>query len=871
MSTFIKFRFVFIIIFLPVFTMNAQQENYKFRDTSLQFDERVEDLLTRLTIEEKIGLMQDVSNPVERLGIKTYNWWNEALHGVARSGLATVFPQPIGMAATFNDRSVLKVFTAVSDEARAKYAYYASRGEYGRYQGLTMWTPNVNIFRDPRWGRGIETYGEDPYLTSRMGVAVVKGLQGPETGLYDKIHACAKHFAVHSGPEWNRHSFNAQNISLRDLYETYLPAFKALVQEAGVKEVMCAYNRLEGEPCCGNNRLLNDILRNKWGFEGIVVADCGAIADFYKPNTHQTHPDAASASSAAVRTGTDLDCGTTYEALIDGVKAGLISEKEIDVSVRRLLKARFELGEMDNPESNDWNNIPFAVVGSDEHDQLALETARESMTLLLNKNKALPLKRGGLTVAVMGPNADDAVMQRGNYNGIPPRTITVLEGIKAALSASDTLIYEPGCALVERSLKKSAFDRCTVKEGPGFSATYWNNVNREGIPAAKNRITTPFHFDTSGATVFAPGVNLTDFSATFKSVFTPDKTGEVVFDFYANGSLKLFVDTLLVKTIQTNHGSRKTSYTMQVEAGRQYFIQIDFEYVRDNAQLNFDFGYREEIDFEKSIEAVKNADVILFVGGISPSLEGEEMGVSLPGFRGGDRTDIELPAVQRELMAALYKAGKKIVFINCSGSPIALIPETEHCEAILQAWYPGQAGGKAVADVIFGDYNPAGRLPVTFYKSSAQLPDFEDYNMLGRTYRYLTAEPLLPFGFGLSYTTFSYGKARIKKTTIKKEQVIEFYIPVTNTGKTDGDEVVQVYLRKINDKAGPRMALRDFRRVHFPAGETRKVHFKLAGNQLEWWNENTREMDVHAGMFEILVGSSSRKEDLKKVGIVHIK
>ena len=619
MSILTKYRFIFIIILLPVLTMNAQQENYKFRDTSLSFDERAEDLLARLTLEEKVGLMQDVSNPVERLGIKTYNWWNEALHGVARSGLATVFPQPIGMAATFNDRSVLKVFNAVSDEARAKYAFYASKGEYGRYQGLTMWTPTINIFRDPRWGRGIETYGEDPYLTARMGVAVVQGLQGPDTGKYDKIHACAKHFAVHSGPEWNRHSFNAENISLRDLHETYLPAFKALVQEAGVKEVMCAYNRFEGEPCCGSNQLLTDILRNKWGFDGIVVADCGAIADFYKPNTHLTHPDAASASASAVRSGTDLDCGTTYRALIDGVKAGYISEKDIDVSVRRLLKARFELGEMDNPESNDWNNIPYAVVGSDEHDKLALETARESMTLLLNKNNVLPLKRGGLTVAVMGPNANDAVMQWGNYNGIPPRTITILEGIRAALSPADKLIYEPGCGLVERTLLKNAFDQCATAQGRGFSAVYWNNSNREGIPAARTQLNTPFRFDTSGATVFAPGVNLTDFAATFKSVFIPEMSGEVVFDFYANGSLRLFVDTLLVKTIQTNHGSRKTSHTMQVEAGRSYNIQIDFEYVRGNAQLNFDLGFREEINIEKSIEAVKNADVVFLVGGISPS------------------------------------------------------------------------------------------------------------------------------------------------------------------------------------------------------------------------------------------------------------
>ena len=396
-----------IALILPL-CLNAQNEAYK--NPALSFDQRVDDLIKRLTLEEKVSLMQDASKPIERLGIKPYNWWNEALHGVARAGLATVFPQPIGMAATFDNDAVFRVFNAVSDEARAQHTRYSSENSYARYQGLTMWTPTINIFRDPRWGRGIETYGEDPYLTSIMGVAAVNGLQGPKDGKYDKIHACAKHFAVHSGPEWNRHSFNAKDIKPRDLYETYLPAFEALVKDANVREVMCAYNRFEDEPCCGSNRLLSRILREKWGFDGIVVADCGAIADFYRKGAHETHSDAATASAEGVLSGTDLDCGSSYEALIESVKKGYINESDLDVSVKRLLKARFELGEMDNNKDVVWSNIPYSVVASKQHNDIALDMARKSMTLLLNKNSILPLKNN-ISVAVMGPNANDSVMQ----------------------------------------------------------------------------------------------------------------------------------------------------------------------------------------------------------------------------------------------------------------------------------------------------------------------------------------------------------------------------------------------------------------------------------------------------------------------------
>jgi len=842
------------------------QGQVPYKDASLSFEERVEDLLKRLTLEEKVSLMRDSSRPIERLGVKEYNWWNEALHGVARAGLATVFPQPIGMAATFDNDAVFETFNAISDEARAKHAYFSSQGNYERYQGLTMWTPTINIFRDPRWGRGIETYGEDPYLTSLMGIAAVKGLQGPDNEKYDKIHACTKHFAVHSGPEWNRHSFDAKNIKPRDLYETYLPAFEALVKDAKVKEVMCAYNRFEGEPCCGSNQLLTSILRNEWGFDGIVVADCGAIADFYKENAHETHPDAASASAAAVISGTDLDCGSSYRALVESVKKGYISEAEIDISVRRLLMARFRLGEMDDNKDVSWSAIPYSVVGSIEHGDLSLDMARKSMTLLLNKNNILPLNTN-LTVAVMGPNANDSVMQWGNYNGTPPRTITILEGIRSALGSNNKLIFEQGCGLVETTLMRSAFDQCSSESGKGFSVKYWNNMDRSGKPAVERQITTPFYFCTSGATVFAPGVNLTDFSAIYTTKFTPEKSGEVAFDFYVNGTVSLLIDGEEVKNTKANHGSRRMGHSMKVEAGKSYDIQINFAYNRGDAQLNFDFGYKDDINIERSITKVKDADVVIFVGGISPSLEGEEMGVNLPGFRKGDRTDIELPAVQRNFIKALHDAGKKVIMINCSGSPVGLEPEVANCEAILQAWYPGQYGGKAVADVLFGKYNPSGRLPVTFYRNTAQLPDFENYDMDGRTYRYMSEKPLFPFGYGLSYIIFEYGQPKIDKKTLRSGETLHLTIPVTNTGIWDGDEVVQVYLKKKGDSQGPVKTLRAFKRVNIAAGQTMDVSFELTNKQFEWWNEGAQSMTINSGEFDIFVGKSSKDEDLKQVTV----
>lgn len=831
-----------------------------YQDTSLTAEQRAEDLLPRLTLEEKVALMQNASPAIPRLGIKEYDWWNEALHGVGRAGLATVFPQSIGMGASFNDSLLYEVFNAVSDEARVKSRIFSENGVLKRYQGLTFWTPNVNIFRDPRWGRGQETYGEDPYLTGQLGMAVVRGLQGPEDGKYDKLHACAKHFAVHSGPEWNRHSFDAENIAPRDLWETYLPAFKDLVQKADVKEVMCAYNRFEGEPCCGSNRLLMQILRDEWGYKGIVVSDCGAISDFYRPGTHGTHPDKEHASAGAVLSGTDLECGGEYGSLADAVKAGLIDEKQIDVSLKRLLTARFELGEMD--EQPAWAEIPASTLNSKEHQDLALRMARESLVLLQNKNDILPLNTD-LKVAVMGPNANDSVMQWGNYNGIPGHTVTLLEAVRSKLPEGQVM-YEPGCDRTSREALQSLFSECSINGKPGFSAEYWNNRICEGEVVATDQISTPFHFATTGATTFAPGVEITNFSARYESVFRPLQSGDVAFRFQLDGEVTLMVDGEQVA--QKVYVKNPTNlYTLQAKAGKEYHIEILFKQRNERATLDFDLGKQVEINLNLAVEKVKDADVVLFAGGISPSLEGEEMPVEVSGFKGGDRTDIELPAVQRDLLKALKKAGKKVVFINYSGSAIGLVPESNTCEAILQAWYPGQAGGTAIVDVLFGDYNPAGRLPVTFYKDAGQLPDFEDYSMKGRTYRYMQQQPLFPFGHGLSYTTFTYGEANLSKNTIGDGGAVTLTIPVSNAGQRDGDEVVQVYLRCMADKEGPHYTLRAFKRVHIPAGETKQVTISLTYESFEWFDTATNTVHPLKGTYELLYGGSSDKNKLKTI------
>lgn len=847
-----------------LFATPLMGQQFPYQNTNLTPEERASDLLGRLTLEEKAALMQNASPAIPRLGIKAYDWWNEALHGVGRAGIATVFPQTIGMAASFDDNLIYKVFTAVSDEARAKYTKFSQSGNLQRYQGLTFWTPNINIFRDPRWGRGQETYGEDPYLTSRMGVAVVRGLQGPANMKYDKLHACAKHYAVHSGPEWNRHSFNAENIAPRDLWETYLPAFKALVEEANVKEVMCAHNRFEGEPCCGSNRLLMQILRDEWKYKGIVVSDCGAISDFWHKGAHETHPDKQTASAGAVLSGTDLECGNNYESLPQAVKDGLINEEQINVSVKRLLTARFELGEMD--EHVCWDSIPYSVVDSKEHKDLALEIARKSIVLLQNHNHILPLKKG-IKIALIGPNANDSIMQWGNYNGFPSHTTTLYEALKQRIPA-DQLIYDLGCDRTNDSSLESVFGQCNIDGKPGFKSTYWNNIKMEGKPATVTYTSTPFHFTTLGATVFAAGVNIQDFSGRYESNFTAQKTEDINFHFETEGAIRLSIDGKEVAKGAYLKNNMKL-YTLKAEKGKTYNIQIDFIfYSKDRAaQLNFDMGRPVPVNLQASIDKMKPADVIVFAGGISPSLEGEEMPVSAEGFKGGDRTTIELPAIQRRLVSELKKLGKPIIFVNYSGSAVGLEPESKICDAILQAWYPGQAGGTAIADVLLGEYNPSGKLPVTFYKHTDQLPDFQDYSMKGRTYRYMTETPLYCFGHGLSYTKFEYGTASLSNNTMSKGKEITLTVPVRNAGETNGEEVVQVYLSRPDDKEAPSHTLRAFKRVYIPKGETANVNFTLNDETFQWFDTNTNTMRLVKGNYELLYGGTSDVNALQKISI----
>ena len=831
-----------------------------FSNANLSPDMRANDLLNRLTLEEKVALIQNNSAGIPRLGIKPYEWWNEALHGVARAGLATVFPQTIGMAASFDDENVYRVFDVVSDEARAKHKHYAEQNQYRRYQGLTFWTPNINIFRDPRWGRGQETYGEDPYLTSQMGMAVVRGLQGSNDTKYNKAHACAKHFAIHSGPEWCRHSFDANDVSARDLRETYLPAFKALVQKADVKEVMCAYNAYNGEPCCGSDRLLSQILRNEWGYNGLVVSDCWAINDFYEEGHHHTHANAAEASADAVMSGTDIECGSSFQALVDAVKKGIIEESSVDIAVRRALKARFELGLMD---AGDPFNIPYSTVASAEHAQVALEIARKSIVLLQNKNNALPISKK-MTVAVVGPNANDTILFWGNYNGTPKHTTSLLKAIQNKLPQAN-VIYEPLCGLTDEKIYLSLWKSCTANGKTGFSATYWNNKDMSGASVATATEETPMQLNT-GVTSFAPNVNTTNFSGEYKSTFKPDHAGKAIFKITQNGVLEIVINGQSAATINKSVFAQN-AYEFNFEKGKEYAITLKFKSERPYSNLDVDILEEYVADLKAVLKKLKKADVIVYAGGISPRLEGEEMKVEIKGFKGGDRTDIELPDIQRNMVAELAKLKKKIVFVNFSGSAVGLEPESKVCSAIVQAWYPGQEGGTAIADVLFGDYNPAGRLPITFYSSVKQLPDFLDYSMRGRTYRYMTEKPLFCFGHGLSYTNFAYGKVEFEKPAICYGDNAVLNVELTNTGSRDGEEVIQVYISRPDDNEGPSKALRAFKRVKLAKGETKTIKIDMPYESFEWFDTKAEKMRPQQGKYTIMVGGTSDSNLLKTIQI----
>jgi beta-glucosidase len=681
------------------------------KDHTRPIAERVKALVDAMTLEEKALQMVHSAPAIERLGIPKYNWWNECLHGVGRAGIATVFPQSIGMAATWNTDLLHEVATVISDEARAKHHDALRRGVHDIYYGLTFWTPNINIFRDPRWGRGQETYGEDPYLTSRFGVTFIKGLQGDDPR-YLKVAACAKHYAVHSGPENIRHHFDAV-VSDKDLWETYLPAFEASVKEAKVEIVMGAYNRTNGEPCCASTTLLDEILRQKWGFDGHVVSDCWAIVDIFEH--HQVVATREEAAALAVKNGCDVNCGCTFDALVGAVEQGLIDEATIDQALSRLFTTRMRLGMFDPPEIVPYAQIPIEVNDAPEHRQLALKTARESMVLLKNKEDFLPLSKNIKTIAVIGPNADDPVTLLGNYNGEPSSSTTPLAGIKATVSAATEVLYAEGCKVAGKT--------------------------------------------TSG--------------------------------------------------------------------------------------------------YDEAVAIAEKADVVIFVGGLSQWLEGEEGATeAVPeGEKGqADRTELDLPDVQEALLKKLHATGTPVVLVLMNGSAVAVNWADNHISAILEAWYPGEEGGQAIAEVLFGDVNPGGRLPVTFYRSLDDLPAFDDYDMDGHTYRFFRGASLFPFGFGLSYTTFEYKNLRLDRNTIDTGQSVTVSIDVQNTGQRDGDEVVQLYLSDVEASVRvPIHQLRGFTRIHLKAGEMQTVNFELQPADFALVDVRGRRV-VEPGQFRLFVG-----------------
>jgi len=850
-------------------TSASAQTKYPFQDTSLSRRERVENLISLLTPEEKVGLMMNKSVSIDRLGIPSYNWWSEACHGV-RQGDYTVYPQPIGMAAAFNAQLVYDVFSQVSDEARANWnrsdhnvfnvkmgaTYYPGNPE------LTFWCPNVNIFRDPRWGRGQETCGEDPYLNAVLGVQTVLGMQGNDPN-YFKTHACAKHYAVHSGPEPLRHSYDAR-VNPRDLWETYLPAFKALVKKGNVREVMCAYNRFEGVPCCTSDRLLINILRDKWDYDGIVLTDCDAINNFYNKGQHETHKDPLSASVDAVLNGTDLECGKVFMVLTEALEKGLINEATLDGHLRKTLMGRFELGMFDPAENLPWANIPASTISCEKHDELATQAARESMVLLENKG-VLPLSKSIKTLAVVGPNAADVELLNGNYGGTPTKEHqhALLEGIKNAVPGAK-VIYNKACELNDDY--ETIHHLQDFNGGKGVQVEFWNNKELQGAPD-KTGYYNELNFSTFGAWGFAEGINNDNLSVRVSGKYTATFTGDMKYTLTTDNGYKLIVNGDTIETAQGGgnrrggfgFGRRGADYkSFPVEQGKDYDVVIEYRRGNGNfAMLRGDICERKQVDYTPLANEVKAADAIIVIGGISARMEGE----------GGDKQTIELPACQQRLIKAMHATGRPVIVVNCSGSAIAYGALEGQYDALLQAWYPGQGGAKALAEVLFGDYNPGGKLPVTFYRSNDDLPDFLDYNMENRTYRYFRGVPQYAFGYGLSYTTFSVGQAKLSakaaKANTKGKPFCTLTVPVTNTGKREGTETVQVYVKALDDAGAPIKSLKGFQKLSLAAGQTAAATIALDGEAFEFYDEAIDELSVKPGRYQILYGTSSRDEDLK--------
>ena len=829
--------------------------SYPFNDPALPTEERVNDLISRMTVEEKVSQMLHAAPAIDRLGVPAYDWWNECLHGVGRAGIATVFPQAIGMAAAWNETLLLEVAIAISDEARAKHHESLRHEIRDRYTGLTFWTPNINIFRDPRWGRGQETYGEDPYLTARLGVVFVQGLQGEDDG-YLKLVATPKHYAVHSGPEHDRHHFDAI-ASQRDMLETYLPHFEATVREGGAVSIMGAYNRTNGEACCASPTLLQKILRDQWGFDGYVVSDCGAIGDIYLH--HKLVATAAEASAMAVIAGCDLNCGQTYSALLEAVEQGLIDEATLDISLRRLFSARFRLGMFDPPEMVPYAQIPFEVNDCKAHRELALQMARESMVLLKNQGGLLPLTNGIDDIAVIGPNADDVHVLLANYNGTPTKVITPLEGIRKKLSPKTKLYSAHGCdvALGFPSLSPIPSDYLRPVDAgdaqTGLSGAYFDNPSFEGGPAFC-RVDPVVDFVWHGTTPVT-GRLVDGFSVQWRGFLTPPVSGLYTLGARGFTAYKVMLDGATIAEYRGIHHSITQARAVELEAGRFYSIQLDYANRGPDPQVQLLWARPGRDDVAEALDVADKAEVVVMVMGISASLEGEEMPIEIEGFDRGDRTELVLPRPQRDLIRRIHALGKPTVLVLLNGSALAVNWANDNLPAIIEAWYPGQAGGDAIADVLFGDYNPGGRLPVTFYRSVDDLPDFEDYRMAaGHTYRYFRGEPLYPFGHGLSYTSFAYSDLALSAGRIAAGESVTVQVEVENVGQRVGDEVVQLYVRDVVASVPvPLRQLQGFQRVQLAPGERTTVTFTLTPRQMSLITDEGARV-VEPGKFEIALG-----------------
>jgi beta-glucosidase len=820
-----------LLFYLLVSLSYGYQDRPKYQDPKATPEERAADLVSKMTLEEKAGQMQNSAPAIPRLGIPAYDWWNEALHGVARAGLATVFPQAIGLAATWDPELEFRIADAISTEARAKYNDAILHDNHGRYYGLTFWSPNINIFRDPRWGRGQETYGEDPFLTSKMALAFIRGMQGNDSQ-YFKTIATSKHFAVHSGPENSRHHFDAQ-VSKEELDNTYLYAFKATIQDDGAYSVMCAYNRVNGAPACASDMLLKDNLRQAWGFKGYVVSDCDSVDDIYRG--HHSASSLAEASAMAVKAGTDLDCGRSYRTLVEAVAKGLITEEEINRSVERLFVARFKLGMFDPPEQVPFSKIGMNQVQSPAHQSLALEAARKSIVLLKNDDQILPLRRKFKSIAVIGPAADDPDTLLANYNGIPSHIITPLEGIEKKFGKQAKVRFSLGSTYVPSSMALVPQDvlqpgRATKEHG--LLAEYFGNDQFAGAPVLSRVEPRGYLVWDMEEPAIVKAVPRQSFSVRWSGSVSVNQAGDYEFgvvraECHSCGrtdSARVYIDGQLriEDTATARESMQPQTALVHLEAGKPHDIRVEYKETGGGGGLQLVWRPPVNAAFADAVEAAKESDVTILCIGLNARLEGEESKIHIPGFSGGDRTNIDLPVYQENLLRAVLATRKPVVVVLVNGSALAVKTADDRAKAILEAWYPGQEGGTAIADTLAGDNNPAGRLPVTFYQSTNQLPPFDNYSMQGRTYRFSREKPLYPFGYGLSYSDFRYSNLLIKPDASQLKY--EVTATVTNRSPLDGDEVAQLYLLGPTNRLPE---LRGLERIHLRGGEKKVVRFSF--------------------------------------------